>query len=180
MRELPQPYIMNAIDVFRRRNGKVIVEIGSMRTPMQHKLHDWTHDCCNDGHSSIIFASLQTTFWSVDADPEATFACSRELLRHGYGDCFVVNAGGIQFLRDFPGKIDLLYLDGWDLELPQSASEHLRAYNMAKDKLHKNSVLLIDDTDRPDLGKARDVVPQAIVDGWRVMQHGRQILMVGN
>lgn len=167
---------MEALNEFDLRGGKRIVEIGSMRQPMKHSI-DIVMDCCMDGHSSALLARAAKEFWTVDADPEATFACSRELIRLGFGDAMVVCGGGIQFLTFFQQPIDMLFLDGWDCDLPQCASEHLRAYSAAKYNLHDKSLILIDDTDVDGGGKGRLVVPAAIEDGWKVVFDGRQTLL---
>ena len=84
---------------------------------------------------------------------------------------------GIDFLKNFPKKIDLLYLDAWDVAPGFYAENHLQAYLHAKDKLHEKSLILIDDTDVDEGGKGKWVVPKAIEDGYRVIFNGRQTLL---
>ena len=50
-------------------------------------------------------------------------------------------------LKKFEKTIDLLYLDAWDVELPEHAEHHLDAFKLAEPKLSKNAIILIDDTD---------------------------------
>jgi hypothetical protein len=61
----------------------------------------------------------------------------------------VINANSIEYLPKIDSLIDFLYLDNVNLDflnpLP-SAMHHLEEFNKVKHLLHKNSIILIDDT----------------------------------
>lgn len=190
MRDRPKKTIDQAIGYFRKNDGKIIVEIGSMRQPVTHPLDETDHPCCNDGHSSVLWARTGAEFYTVDFSKECSETTRRELARMNYLNATVVNGDGIRFLQNFEKKIDLLFLDAWDVNFPDSAENHLKAYLAALDKLQERCVLLIDDTDVElvgsslvlvescDGGKGRLVVPRAEQDGFRVITRGRQTLLV--
>jgi hypothetical protein len=168
----------------------VIVEIGSMRQPITHPLDESNHPCCNDGHSSALWARTGAEFYTVDFSKECSDTTRRELHRLKFHNATVINDDGIRFLENFGKKIDLLYLDAWDVNFPGSAENHLKAYLAARGKLQEKCVLLIDDTDVElvggslvltasfDGGKGRLVVPQAQQDGFTLVSRGRQTLLV--
>lgn len=186
-RDRPKPYILKALEIFRARQGKVIVEIGTSGGGMFHRLDEdggsWGEHCCNSGHSTLLFAmSGAAEVWSVDINPDATegakrFLSSSEHTRNFKG-LHCVTQDGIDFLKKFPKPIDLLYLDAWDVAPGFYAEKHLQAYLQAKDKLHEKSLILIDDTDVDEGGKGKWVVPKAVEDGYKVIFSGRQTLLV--
>jgi hypothetical protein len=61
----------------------------------------------------------------------------------------VIHSNSIDYLPNVDGLIDFLYLDNNDVDflnpLP-SAMHHLAEFNKIKHLLHKNSIILIDDT----------------------------------
>jgi hypothetical protein len=89
---------------------------------------------------------------------------------------FCVLADALAFLRAFPIRIDLLYLDGPHPDREDGRRWHFDAYQAAA--MGHRAVLLIDDTDLPRLGKAEFVVPRAIEEGFEVVASDRQTLMV--
>jgi hypothetical protein len=158
-----------ALELFRVLGGQVIVEIGSIRAAGPGAAH-------SDGHSTLAWAANAVQVISVDSDPRATEQLTRRLTQE-YGNVTAVTADGIEFLREFRGAIDLLYLDGWDAFLPESAERHLEAYRAARDKLHSCNLILIDDTQDEAQSKGRLLVPEAEHDGWRVVFRRYQTLL---
>ena len=61
----------------------------------------------------------------------------------------VIHSNSLDYLPNVEGLIDFLYLDSYDVDflnpLP-SAMHHLQEFNKVKHLLHKNSIILIDDT----------------------------------
>ena len=51
----------------------------------------------------------------------------------------------LNFLLDFPKKIDFLYLDSLDGQFPNASQHQLKEIMNAQDKLSKNSLVLLDD-----------------------------------
>lgn len=186
-RDRPKPYILRALEIFAARGGKIIVEIGTSGGRMFHRLEEdgaaWGEHCCNSGHSTLHFAmSDAQEVWTVDINPEATEGARKNLAESEYTrdrkNVRFVTQDGLEFLRNFSKPIDLLYLDGWDVEPGFYAENHLQAYLFAKDKLHDQSLILIDDTDVDNGGKGKWVIPKAIKDGYKIVFGGRQTLLI--
>jgi len=153
-----------AIAAFRERNGRVIVEVGAIRN------RGWR---ATDGHSTLRWPA-DATVWSVDNNPAAVKLTHELAVERP--NVFCVLADAIAFLRAFPVRIDLLYLDGPHPDREDGRRWHVDAYQAAG--LSHRAVLLIDDTDLPRLGKAEFVVPAAIEDGFEVIASDRQTLLV--
>lgn len=173
----PRPYLEVACELMRAMQGDMIVEVGSMRGPMKHTLKEFNPYCCNDGHSTMFWASLGCQVHSVDIDPEcskiAAAACA------AYPNVHIHNADGVAFLGAFSSPIDLLYLDAWDVVQGQPYAEaHLAAYEAVRAKLKPTSLILIDDTDVLFGGKGRLVLPVAIRDGYELLIMGRQTMLL--
>jgi len=190
-RDIPEPYIRKALEQFKANGGKTIVELGCMRQPMNHPPLECTDDCGSrcDGHSTAIFDSVGVILNSVDIS-RAACDCAEAHTFSSKTNIWCMDA--IRFLKNYPGMIDLLYLDAWDVDLDDCAERHLEAYETAKNLLHKTSIVLIDDTDvvwfdgefhpvfgeTTHAGKGELVVPAMIKDGWEVAFTGRQTMLV--
>lgn len=192
VRDYPALYINKTIELLEKQNpnkNTIIVEIGSMRMPLNHPLSEDRHECCCDGHSSIHFGLCKNSvFYSVDINPDATRNTKEVFTRFNLPTFNIFTADGLEFLKSFPFQIDLLFLDAWDVDLPDSQQKHLDAYNMAKPHLTERSLILIDDTDVELTdrgivfadglsGKGKLVIPQAMEDGYKVIFSGRQTLL---
>lgn len=153
-----------AIAAFRQRNGRVIVEVGGIRS------RGWRE---TDGHSTLRWPA-DATVWTVDNNAAAV-KLTRELTADR-PNVLCVLADAIAFLRAFPARIDLLYLDGPHPDREDGRRWHLDAYRAAA--LSHRAALLVDDTDLPRLGKAEFVVPAALEDGFEVVAQDRQTLLV--
>jgi len=190
-RDVPEPFIRLALDEFKKRGGKTIVELGCMRQPMVHKPLECTDTCLSrcDGHSTAIFDAVEgAEFHSVDISQKSCDIARAHLKHTPHENIFCMDA--IAFLKECLFEIDLLYLDAWDVDLPDSAEKHLEAYLAAQHCIHDNTIILIDDTDvywdgiefHPVFsdhgGKGRLVIPHMIEDGWEVKFKGRQTMLV--
>jgi hypothetical protein len=157
------------IETFLDKKGEVVVELGSIRkTEAEGGKH-------GDGHSTFVWAGIAKKVYSVDIDPKAT-ELTKTLLA-GYPNVIAVCQDAIEFLNQFQEKIDLLYLDAWDIGTPECQENHLRAYEAAKPNLHNNSLILIDDILDESLGKGGLVIPAAINDGWQIVFQEYQCLL---
>jgi hypothetical protein len=89
---------------------------------------------------------------------------------------------GIDFLKNFNKKSDLLFLDGWDVGTDSFAEKHLEAFMVAKDKLSDIHLISIDDTDfDTDLGgKDKLLTPYLLENGYVKVLWGRQTVYVKN
>ena len=130
----PKNYLEMTIELFKAINGKLIVEIGCMRSLLTHPISEMHPECCNDGHSTYFWCTTGARIISVDIDRKAVLQTRKSCKE--FDNCKILRKDGIKFLEKFKGKIDLLYLDAWDV-IPNTkyAENHLLAYLKAKDKL---------------------------------------------
>ncbi len=149
IRKRPYTFIKKALSLLLlKSDDPVIVEVGSMRQSCNHPLNEYNHECCNDGHSSLLLAESAKEFHTVDINMDCSKLTRTELKKHNLWEKSNVYCGdGLKFLNDFDKKIDFLYLDAWDVELPNHAEQHLEAFKIAEPKLNNNAIILIDDTD---------------------------------
>jgi hypothetical protein len=172
-RESPKKYLEAAIELFHALDGKTIVEIGCMRQPMNHPISEVHPECCNDGHSTVFWCASGAQVYSADISLGAV-RLAKKCIRD-YCNGKIVWSDGLKYLKKFKGRIDLLFLDAWDV-LPgtQYAENHLLAYLAAKDKLQKRNIVVIDDTDIGGGGKGRLLLPVLQADGYDILVSGRQ------
>jgi len=177
VRGKPRPYILSAIELLAKMHGKSIVEVGCMRQPLTHSLDAFDPVCCNDGHSTAFWGRTGLAVHTVDIEP-AHCAITAQACR-AYPNVQVSCGDGVEFLQNFKGTIDLLYLDAWDaVEGIPYAERHLEAYQAAREKLSPSSIVLIDDTDIAFGGKGRLAVPVIIRDGFDLLLGGRQTMLL--
>jgi len=190
-RSAPHEFIKEAIRLFKERKGKVIVEIGCIRQRFSHSLDTEPIDCPSrlDGHSTALFAETGARFYTCDIDPKA-IGLAKEYVGELH-NVTILQKDGLKFLKTFGQKIDLLALDAFDVDQPGSAQNHLRCYQIAKRRLHKDSIVWIDDTDVDFIngklqpspkgeygGKGRLLVPLMIKEGWKVHRSGRCTILI--
>jgi len=169
----PKKYLELTMELFRAIGGETIVEVGCMRRALTHPIDELHPECCNDGHSTYVWAASGATVRSVDINRRAVNTARRSCAE--FKNCKVVVGDGIRFLERFKGQIDLLYLDAWDV-IPGTdyAENHVLAYLKAKPKLARTNVVSVDDTDIGGGGKGRLLVPVLEADGYGILVRGRQ------
>ena len=176
IRGKPISYLKYTIELFlEHTNAQTIVEVGSVRSRMQHDIHEFHPSCCNDGHSTYFWKEYTNAkIYTVDINPSCKQLIDSDTRLHGV---ISVTQDAIEYLRNFHESIDLLFLDAWDVAPGSPFSEkHLEAYTVAKDKLAKNCFILIDDTDVFDGGKGKLLIPKLVEDGFVMLMNGRQTL----
>lgn len=175
-RQKPIRFMRLQAALLRFIGGRVVVEIGSSRAPLRHPIAGFNPVCCNDGHSTHQWAAQRDfEVHTVDISPE-----SKQLLDGlSYPNLHAYTADGVGFLRDWRGpKIDLLFLDAWDVGTPAYAEQHLEAFSAARDKLSPRHIIGIDDTDFEGAGKGKLLVPHLLQLGYRQLVDGRQTVFV--
>jgi SAM-dependent methyltransferase len=198
-RKRPKSYIDNAIDLLNK-NKKIkrydidILEVGSMRGPLDHHVDIVHYPCCNDGHSTYIFARTGWKVVTIDIDKNNIDIAKKACERFSNVEYYVADA--LEIIRSFVKKgtkIGLLFLDAWDVGSPGYAENHLKLYNLIKDDLNKDCMILIDDTDvyydyelqeffidkSGVSGKGKLIIPELENNGYQMAFNGRQTLMVG-
>jgi hypothetical protein len=188
-RARPKPFIDYAINLFQKRGGSVIVELGGMRGTLIHDIDNFSFPCCEDGHSSILWARTGAEFYSVEKNESAARITAAACI--DYPGTKIMHMDALDFLAKLEDgfKIDLLYLDAWDVGLSDCAEMHLESFMAAERLLHNGSMVLIDDTDVDSVGgviiekqsewggKGRLVIPYALIRRWNVVVTGRQTLL---
>ena len=170
-RQPPTRSLSEAAKRFNNIGGKTIVEIGTgIHGQMSgNSMKVWVEDTNAEQIVAVDLDQdrLNEVNKAVGTDPRVVLKLN----------------DGIEYLKQFPGQIDLLYLDFWILDKPEdldgTARSHayLSAYETSKSKLSKHALILIDDTDHVDPWKQSLIVPAARKDGFLVHFTGRQTLL---
>jgi len=180
IRGKPREYMLHAIKLLKKyTDQKVIVEIGSIRFQMRHSITEFNPACCNDGHSTYFWKHFSNAeIYTVDIDPKCKTIIDSDNRLSGVN---AYNNDAFEFVKNFDKKIDLLFLDAWDV-VPGSpyAEAHVEIYNKLKDNLSNNCIIVIDDTDIGEGGKGKLVIPQLLADGFLMLINKRQTIFIKN
>ena len=165
-----------ALNLFLQNNGQIIVETGTQR------LKDDPGGC-----STTLFGAFCKRYgkklFAVDNNPlhlKISIDCTREFKDY----ITYVLKDSVKFLSEFDQKIDLLYLDSLDCPLPPADATEAQTHNLnevkaAYDKLHKESILLIDDNNFANGGKSRLSKRFLLRTGeWRCLLDSGQTLWI--
>lgn len=200
------PTFKLALNLFLRRGGHCIVETGCVRAEGDY----------GAGCSTILFSELLARYggqlFSVDLDRDHIDVAER-LTAHCRDSRALFHDDSLRFLTstlptaaNFPGTIDLLYLDSLDYPLTEIQSELSAAdlNGLSADKiaaalphrvlppqehclaellaarplLGENSIVMIDDNDLPGGGKSRLAKRFLHSDGWVCLLDLQQTLWV--
>src|SRR4030042_4975007 len=126
-RDRPYRYIQEAISIVKSLGGNRVLEIGSSRQLINHAIDDYSHICCNDGHSTALFANSGFEVDTVDINENVVNISKDILKKFSTSTCTATCQDGIEYIKSYTKKIDLLYLDAWDLDMPDSPEKHLEA-----------------------------------------------------
>jgi SAM-dependent methyltransferase len=196
-RKRPKNYIDQAIDILYRSKMRNsfdvdVVEVGSMRGELLHHVDIIDYPCCNDGHSTFIFARTGWKVKTIDIEKSNIDVAKKACERFSNVEYYVADALEIiNSIIDGNTKVGLLFLDAWDVGLPGCAENHLKLYNLIKDNLNEDCMILIDDTDiyydhelqefftdkSGVSGKGKLIIPELENKGYRIVFNGRQTLM---
>ena len=141
-----------ALNMFLQNDGKIIVETGTQRV-----IDD------PGGCSTILFGAFCERYKKrlITVDNVVKHMETSKQATQEYKDCITyVLMESVKFLSEFKGEIDLLYLDSLDCPFPPGDATEAQIHNLnelkaAYDKLHKGSILLLDDNDFENGGKTR-------------------------
>lgn len=190
-RSKPAPYLKTAIQISQVLGLVNVVEIGSSRYSVTDpclKYFDLSTNaflsppCCCDGHGGFFWTRAGFNVYTVDIDEN----CKNGVL-WSYSNLNIpvpdnlhieIPRDGIEFLQNFDRKIDVLFLDGWDIGTSEYAEKHLEAFLAAENKLSPTHLILIDDTDyiTQNGGKDKLLSPILIEKGYTLLFNGRQTL----
>lgn len=170
------PTFKIAVDLLFQLPRHNIVETGCARAA-----NDW-----GAGLSTLLFGEFCAInggkLTSVDLHA-SNISISKKLTEPYNNFIQYVESDSINYLRTHSGPIDLLYLDSMDLPIHEGADripsqEHsLNEFKAAENKLHKKSIVLIDDYFDGD-GKGKLTEQYMLNNGWRrILAHQQQLFI---
>ena len=136
-----------SLSIADSRHLRIFVETGTSRGKTKfffiNRLN-W-----KDGMSTLIFAEyakyINGTLYTCDISPK-NINNSMKFTEKFKDNIKYITSDSVQFLKDFKTQIDFLYLDSLDGHNSTEASLHqLKEIQSAMNKLHKNSLILLDD-----------------------------------
>lgn len=172
------PTFKKALELLHERGGKTIVETGCVRLP-----DDW-----GAGMSTFLFGEYAKLFgakvWTVDIAPENMLWC--QATTKDFMDFITYTVDdSLNFLRNYPNRIDLLYLDSMDCPLVdnpldavllQSQNHQLTEMTIALPKMNPKGIVLLDDNGFQNGGKTRLTKMFLKGEGWTELLGGQQSL----
>lgn len=178
-----QVTLLRTLELLEERNAKTLVETGIARAGLKQTRAD--------GASTIVFGKWAEQngahLSSVDIDPEATSLAQKCLNEEGLKDSVtVITSDSVAFLKGFEDRVDFLYLDSYDFPKNDpkgqrlSQEHHLNEFIAIEDKLHDQSIILIDDCRLPNGGKGKLVIDYMESKGWRPILKKYQYLYTLN
>ena len=146
--------------VASRPRARAFVEIGCLRELVESS---------TDGWSTIYLADeakiRDGLLHSVDLNPRNIEVARQVVMNRGLSSVVRFHErAGADWLKEFAGPIDFLYLDGSD-----DAEVNLQEFKAAERKLSPRAVVCVDDCHNylgRQLGKGDKVVPYATERGW--------------
>lgn len=156
-----------AISMLNHDKDNVFVETGTTR---KNKMNTpKVEDRAADGCSTVMFGDYVSKFgghvWTCDIDPMNIMNC--RIATEEYEDHITyVTDDSLNFLQSFDKQIDFLYLDSVDSHVPGAKEHQLEEIKIALPKLHKNSVVLLDDLEKTGHGKTSLSIPFLKANGW--------------
>jgi hypothetical protein len=167
---------------------KTVIEIGSVRNKLTHDLEEIHPNCCNDSHSTYFLCEIEKAkIHTVDINPLCKYHLESNLPKMATNSkLHIYTNDGLDFLTDYASKkvskIDLLFLDSWDVGTNNYAENHLEAYEIIKCKLNENCIIVIDDTDvgfegSVFGGKGKLLIPVLLRDKFTIVYSGRHTVL---
>lgn len=171
------------LKLLEERQVKMIIETGTSREGLNNTK--------GDGAATFVFGkwALQNNakMHSVDISEDSVKGAQNEVNRQGLNNTITVHLGdSLEFLKTFENTVDFLYLDSYDYSKTdediqiKSQEHHLKEFKLIENKLHDNSIVLIDDCGLPGGGKGKTVVEYMLKKDWKVLIDAYQILLVKN
>lgn len=161
-------------EIVARFSNPTIIETGTIRSE-----EDWP----GAGFFTYLAGAFLSRFGghlhSVDIDPHKSHFAREWTAVFGV-HVTVHQQDSIRFLNSFTEPIDVLYLDSLDTTEPSHAEHCLREYEAAAPRLHRGSLVVIDDTPwhaGAFVGKGARLVPRLLDEGWRVLYAGYQVVL---
>ena len=171
------------LQLLNERNAKTLIETGTSRKGLKGTR--------NDGAATIVFGKWakqnNAKLFSVDISEDSIQGSREELDKQGLSQYVSLHLDdSLNFLKNFEEQVDFLYLDSYDysrtdVEIQKASQEHhLKEFKLIEDKLHDNTIVLIDDCGLPGGGKGKTVIEYMKTKGWNVVIDAYQVLLLKN
>lgn len=158
-----------------------------VETGCQRSREDWSAGCSTYVFGAYLEGTGSGHLSSVDIS--AVNLATAKTCCEPWNDYISYHlSDSVKWLEDYKEAIDLLYLDALDADDPRTAEHGLNEFKAALPKLHDRSIVVIDDTlwsgvwrERNSgkwFGKAADIVPFALNNGWRLVRSGYQVVLI--
>ncbi len=169
------------LKLLKEREAKIIVETGTSRNGLKNTK--------GDGGATIVFGKWAqqngAKLHSVDISEASVKGSRKEIEKQGLTNIATVHLGdSVEFLREFDTIIDFLYLDSYDYSKTdksiqiKSQQHHLQEFLAIEDRLHEDTIVLIDDCGLPGGGKGKTVVEYMQKKDWKILINAYQVLLV--
>lgn len=163
-----------ALDLLLDLPTHKIVETGCVRLK-----DDW-----GAGYSTVLFGEFCKlyggTLITID-NTESHMNICKKLTKEYSSNIKYITGNSLEELGKLICKVDLLYLDSFDLDLVgdrlPSQEHNLKEFKISESMLHENSIVLIDDCFGGN-GKPKLTKQYMIDKGWKVLHENQQILFV--
>jgi hypothetical protein len=152
----------------------VIVETGCARSA-----EDWMGSGC----STYLFGAWLDGLGKgrlVSVDNEADHChFAREATQQWRENVSIECCDSVEWLRHTQERIDVLYLDSMDIEVPGHADHGLAEIQAAESKLGEQSIVVYDDSPWNGgwIGKGAKGIPYLLERGWKVIAGGYQVVL---
>jgi predicted O-methyltransferase YrrM len=168
----------HALTLMLRSNAKILIETGTVR-------YGNSISCEHEGCSTMFFAHYasltHSKLFSVDNNQNSCNE-ARKATEQFQNSVEIVYGNSLDFLESFSrGMVDFLYLDSFDGSVTDSEKNqkhYLEEIKRIYPKLHKRSIILVDDCELLQLGKCRMIQEFLILQGWNLVMEDYQQLYV--
>lgn len=135
-----------ALSLLDQNQPNNFVETGTTRK--NYLTNPSIYDRAADGGSTIIFGDYASKckgrVWTCDIERANIENCKIATEEYKEYITYIVD-DSLNFLENFTNKIDFLYLDSVDSNMPNANEHQLKEIELAYKNLHKNSIIVLDD-----------------------------------
>tara|TARA_R110000803_G_scaffold22667_1_gene56236 strand:+ start:1346 stop:1936 length:591 start_codon:yes stop_codon:yes gene_type:complete len=177
-------------ELLKDRPEICIVELGTSRSfkswGISSNIEDWHPNnpemwAWSDGCFTKLFADnlkdKKLTIWTIDPCSQAIKVVKKMVGDNQ--DVQILQTTSTDFLREFDGKIDLLYMD--HLESGETACKvHLQDSEIIiqRELMKDDGIILIDDCPKGGVGKGKLSIPYLLQNGYKTILHEYQMILI--
>ncbi len=171
---------LKTLALLDKLQAKVIIETGTSREGLK--------GARSQGAATIVFGKWaqknNAILHSVDISLDSVKVAQSEVECQGLNKQVIIHlSDSIEFLKNFDQTVDFLYLDSFDYgDNPEiqlkSQLHHLNEFKAIERKLHKDSIVLIDDCNLPGGGKGKLAIEYMLQNSWVPIIQKYQVLLL--